>query len=73
MIECVDGPWFVILQRCLKKLWEMFHEKNYGRLIDIEAYKRELAKLKNQNEFLFNQYSDLVADVGKLFEWQDEK
>lgn len=73
VVEWVDGPWPVILQWCLTKLWDMFHEQNHGRVMNRHAYDKKIAKLEKQNEFLCKQYSDLVEEVGKLFEWQDAK
>ncbi|KAI4981461.1 hypothetical protein ZWY2020_021953 [Hordeum vulgare] len=40
-MEWVDAPWPVILQRCLTKLWDMYHEENLGRVEDKEAYEIE--------------------------------
>jgi len=71
VVEWVDGPWPVIPQRCLTKLWDMFHEQKPRRVMDRQAYDKEIAKHKKQNEFLCKQYSHLVKDVGKLFKCQD--
>lgn len=38
----------------------MFHEANYER-----------GKLKHENDDLKRQYSNLVGDVSKLFDWQE--
>ncbi|XBI72570.1 hypothetical protein VPH35_066494 [Triticum aestivum] len=45
VLEWVDAPWPVILQRCLSKLWDMYHEQNLGRAQDNEAHGIEVAKL----------------------------
>ncbi|XBI48890.1 hypothetical protein VPH35_112546 [Triticum aestivum] len=45
ILERVDAPWPVILQRCLSKLWDMYHEQNLGRAQDNEAHGIEVAKL----------------------------
>nr|XP_020164470.1 uncharacterized protein LOC109749947 [Aegilops tauschii subsp. strangulata] len=44
VVEWVDGPWPPVLQRCLSKLWEMFHDQNCGRVLDKEKFEKELAK-----------------------------
>lgn len=49
----------------------MYHEQNCGRVMDKQAHEREVAKLKKENEQLANQYSQLVDDVSKLFDYQD--
>uniref|UniRef100_A0A453B669 Uncharacterized protein n=1 Tax=Aegilops tauschii subsp. strangulata TaxID=200361 RepID=A0A453B669_AEGTS len=67
----VDAPWPVILQRCLTKLWDMYHEENLGRVQDKEAHEIEVEKLKKELDSLANQYSQLVDDVSKLFDYQD--
>ncbi|KAM3334236.1 hypothetical protein ACQJBY_028968 [Aegilops geniculata] len=41
VLEWVDAPWPVILQRCLTKLWDMYHEENLGRFQDKEAHEIE--------------------------------
>ncbi|XBH71251.1 hypothetical protein VPH35_098730 [Triticum aestivum] len=82
VVEWVDGPWPPVLQRCLSKLWEMFHEQNCGRVLDKEKFEkelaklkceheRELAKLKMENDKLCIEYTKLVDDVPKMFDWQD--
>ncbi|VAH55026.1 unnamed protein product [Triticum turgidum subsp. durum] len=82
VVEWVDGPWPTILQRCLSKLWEMFHEQNIGRVQDKEKFEkelarlksehdRELAKLRTENDKLCIEYTKLVDDVSKMFDWQD--
>ncbi|XBI28450.1 hypothetical protein VPH35_052677 [Triticum aestivum] len=82
VVEWVDGPWPTVLQRCLCKLWEMFHEQNIGRVQDKEKFEkelarlksehdRELAKLRNENDKLCIEYTKLVDDVSKMFDWQD--
>nr|CDM80076.1 unnamed protein product [Triticum aestivum] len=82
VIEWVDGPWPPVLQRCLSKLWEMFHEQNCGRVLDKDKFEkelakvkseheRELAKLKMENDNLCIEYTKLVDDVSKMFDWRD--
>ena len=71
VLEWVDAPWLVILQRCLTKLWDMYHEENLSRVQDKEAYGIEVAKLKKELDSLGNQYNQLVDDVSKLFDYQD--
>ncbi|KAF7020574.1 hypothetical protein CFC21_033656 [Triticum aestivum] len=71
LLEWVDAPWPVILQRCLTKLWDMYHEENLGRVQDTEAHEIEVEKLKKELDSLGNQYSQLVDDVFKLFDYQD--
>ena len=71
VLEWVDAPWPVILQRCLTKLWDMYHEENLGRVQDKEAHEIEVEKLKKELDSLANQYSQLVDDVSKLFDYQD--
>ncbi|KAM3276301.1 hypothetical protein ACQJBY_044593 [Aegilops geniculata] len=73
VIQWVDGPLLVILQRCPTKPWEMFHDQNCGRVMDRQAYGKTIAKLEKQNKFLANQFSDMVEEVGQLFDWQDGK
>nr|XP_020176699.1 uncharacterized protein LOC109762278 [Aegilops tauschii subsp. strangulata] len=55
VLEWVDAPWPVILQRCLTKLWDMYHEENLSRVQDKEAYGIEVAKLKKELDSLGNQ------------------
>ncbi|KAF7047199.1 hypothetical protein CFC21_056150 [Triticum aestivum] len=45
VLEWVDAPWPIILQRCLTKLWDMYHEQNLGRAQENEAHGTEVAKL----------------------------
>uniref|UniRef100_A0A453QXC4 Zinc finger GRF-type domain-containing protein n=1 Tax=Aegilops tauschii subsp. strangulata TaxID=200361 RepID=A0A453QXC4_AEGTS len=82
VVEWVDGPWPTVLQRCLCKLWEMFHEQNFGRVQDKEKFEKELARLKSEHERelaklrtengkLCIEYTKLVDDVSKMFDWQD--
>ncbi|XBI06899.1 hypothetical protein VPH35_134869 [Triticum aestivum] len=82
VVEWVDGPWPTVLQRCLCKLWEMFHEQNYGRVLDKEKFEKELANLKSEHEWelaklrtendkLCIEYTKIVDDVSKMFDWQD--
>ncbi|VAI44299.1 unnamed protein product [Triticum turgidum subsp. durum] len=71
VLEWVDAPWPVILQRCLTKLWDMYHEKNLDRVQDKEVHEIEVEKLKKELDSLGNQYSQLVDDVSKLLDYQD--
>ncbi|KAF7055546.1 hypothetical protein CFC21_063059 [Triticum aestivum] len=71
--EWVEAPWPVILQRCLSKLWDIYHEQNLGRAQDNKAHGTEVAKLQKELDSLANQYSQLVDDVPKLFDYQDGK
>lgn len=57
--------------RCLFKLWEMFHEHNYGRVLDKQKFVEQLAKLKAEYVKLCTEYIKLVEDVGKMFDWQN--
>ncbi|XBI83668.1 hypothetical protein VPH35_092141 [Triticum aestivum] len=59
------------VQNCLIKLWEMFHEKNLGRIQDKHAYEDEVAKLKKEYDHLCTEYHKMVDDVSKMFDWQD--
>ncbi|XBH64731.1 hypothetical protein VPH35_118438 [Triticum aestivum] len=52
VLEWVDAPWPVILQRCLSKLWDMYHEQNLGRAQDNEAHGIEVAKLQKELDSL---------------------
>ncbi|KAF7060473.1 hypothetical protein CFC21_067264 [Triticum aestivum] len=49
----------------------MYHEENLGRVQDKEAHEIEVEKLKKELDSLGNQYSQLVDDVSKLFDYQD--
>ena len=73
VVEWVDGPWPEILQRCLTRIWDMYHEQNLGRVNDKQAHEKEVAKLQKEIDFLSNNYSQLVEDVSKLFDYQDGK
>ncbi|KAI5017521.1 hypothetical protein ZWY2020_042409 [Hordeum vulgare] len=73
VVEWVDAPWPDILQRCLERIWDMYHEQNLGRVKDEEAHEKEVAKLKKGIDFLGNNYSELVNDVSNLFDYQDGK
>ncbi|KAI4984572.1 hypothetical protein ZWY2020_017202 [Hordeum vulgare] len=63
VVEWVDGPWPEILQRCLGRIWDMYQEHNLGRVKDEEAHEKEVGKLKKENDFLSNSYSQLVEDA----------
>nr|XP_020157815.2 uncharacterized protein LOC109743149 [Aegilops tauschii subsp. strangulata] len=69
--EWVDKPWHPILQNCLSRLWDMYHEQNCGRVVDKQKYEKHLAKLKTENDRLCIEYTKLVQDVSKMFDWQD--
>ncbi|KAF7104069.1 hypothetical protein CFC21_104996 [Triticum aestivum] len=71
VVEWVDGPWPPVLQRCLSKLWEMFHEQNCGRVLDNEKFEKELSKLRTENDKLHIEDTKLVEDLSKMFYWQD--
>ncbi|VAI81220.1 unnamed protein product [Triticum turgidum subsp. durum] len=71
VVEWVDGPWPEILQRCLTRIWDMYHEQNLGRVNDKQAHDKEVAKLQKEIDFLSNNYSQLVEDVSNLFDYQD--
>ncbi|XBH90688.1 hypothetical protein VPH35_082286 [Triticum aestivum] len=73
VVEWVDGPWPEILQRCLTRIWDMYHEQNLGKVKDKQAHEKEVAKLQKEIDFLSNNYSQLVEDVSKLFDYQDGK
>ena len=69
--EWVDKPRHPILQNCLSRLWDMYHEHNCGRVVDKQKYEKHLAKLKTENDKLCIEYTKLVQDVSKMFDWQD--
>nr|XP_040244171.2 uncharacterized protein LOC109755418 [Aegilops tauschii subsp. strangulata] len=71
--EWVDKPWHPILQNCLSRLWDMYHEQNCGRVVDKQKYEKHLAKLKTENDKLCIEYTKLVQDVSKMFDWQDDR
>ncbi|KAE8809386.1 hypothetical protein D1007_14065 [Hordeum vulgare] len=48
---------------CLFKLWEMFHEHNYGRVLDKQKFVEQLAKLKAEYVKLCTEYIKLVEDT----------
>ncbi|XBH72156.1 hypothetical protein VPH35_099520 [Triticum aestivum] len=73
VVEWVDGPWPEILQRCLTRIWDMYHEQNLGTVNDKQAHEKEVAKLQKEIDFLSNNYIQLVEDVSKLFDYQDGK
>ncbi|KAE8804211.1 hypothetical protein D1007_19782 [Hordeum vulgare] len=35
VVEWVDVPWPEILQRCLARIWDMYHEQNLAAPVDI--------------------------------------
>ena len=41
-------------------------------MIDHEKYKKELDKVKKQLDTLGDQYSQLVEEVTKMFDWADQ-
>ncbi|KAI5000464.1 hypothetical protein ZWY2020_005053 [Hordeum vulgare] len=59
--EWVDAPWPSILQRCLVKLWEMFHEENCGKVMDHEKHKKEMDKTNKQLDKLVGSTSHLYV------------
>ena len=61
--EWVDKPWHPILQNCLSRPWDMYHEQNCGRVVDKQKYEKHLAKLKTENDKLCIEYTKLVQDV----------
>ncbi|KAF7073391.1 hypothetical protein CFC21_078387 [Triticum aestivum] len=69
--EVMNQVFMAVMQRCLTKLWDMYHEGNLGRVQDKEAHEIEVEKLKKELDSLGNQYSQLVNDVSKLFDYQD--
>ncbi|KAE8782783.1 hypothetical protein D1007_43833 [Hordeum vulgare] len=73
VVEWVDAPCPDILQRCLARIWDMYHDHNLGRVKDKEAHEKEVAKLKKEIGFLGNNYGQLVNDVSNLFDYQDGK
>ncbi|XBJ21084.1 hypothetical protein VPH35_011798 [Triticum aestivum] len=44
---------------------------NCGRVVDKQKYEKHLAKLKTENDKLCIEYTKLVQDVSKMFDWQD--
>uniref|UniRef100_A0A8I6XZF6 Zinc finger GRF-type domain-containing protein n=1 Tax=Hordeum vulgare subsp. vulgare TaxID=112509 RepID=A0A8I6XZF6_HORVV len=73
VVEWVDGTWPEILQRCLARIWDMYHEQNLGRVKDKQVHEKEVGKLKKEIDFVSNSYSQLVEDVSKHFDYQDSK
>ncbi|KAE8802494.1 hypothetical protein D1007_21815 [Hordeum vulgare] len=69
----VEAPWPNVLQRCLLKVWETFHEENHDMMLDHHVHHEETAKLKQELDSLGTQYGQLVEDVTKLFDWRDAK
>ncbi|XBI83692.1 hypothetical protein VPH35_092164 [Triticum aestivum] len=61
VLEWVDAPWPEIIQRCLTRLWDTYHQQNLGRVKDKEAHENQVAKLMKEDEILGNNYSQLVA------------
>ena len=51
----------------------MYHEQNLGRVDEKQAHEKEVAKLQKEIDFLSNNYSQLVEDLSKLFDYQDGK
>ncbi|KAE8786640.1 hypothetical protein D1007_39459 [Hordeum vulgare] len=60
-----------IIKNYLIKLWELFHEKNLGKIQDKNAYDVELAKLMKEKDHLSKEYQKMVDDVSKIFDGQD--
>ncbi|XBH69332.1 hypothetical protein VPH35_097247 [Triticum aestivum] len=66
VVEWVDGPWPPVLQRCLVLDKEKF-EKELAKV--KSEHERELPKLKMENDKLCIEYTKLVDDVSKMFDW----
>ncbi|KAI4993278.1 hypothetical protein ZWY2020_007591 [Hordeum vulgare] len=73
VVEWVDVPWPEILQRCLARIWDMYHEQNLGRVNNKQAHEKGVGKLKKEIDFLAHGYKYLVNDVSNLFDYQDGK
>ena len=59
VVEWVDRPWPIIMQRCLLKLWGMLDESNDDR----QAKDEEISRLKMDNEQVNLKLENLVAAV----------
>nr|XP_040255282.1 uncharacterized protein LOC109785765 [Aegilops tauschii subsp. strangulata] len=59
VLEWVDAPWPVILQRCLTKLWDMYHEENLSRVQDKEAYGIEDGKKSHDMDYISQAINEL--------------
>nr|XP_020154944.1 uncharacterized protein LOC109740313 [Aegilops tauschii subsp. strangulata] len=59
VVEWVDHPWPIIMQRCLLKLWGMLHESNDDR----QAKNEEISRLKMDIEQVNLKLENLVAAV----------
>ena len=59
VVEWVDRPWPIIMQRCLLKLWGMLHESNDDR----QAKNEEISRLKMDIEQVNLKLENLVAAV----------
>ncbi|EMS60122.1 hypothetical protein TRIUR3_02080 [Triticum urartu] len=59
VVEWVDHPWPIIMQRCLLKLWGMLDESNDDR----QAKDEEISMLKMDNEQVNLKLENLVAAV----------
>nr|XP_020173220.1 uncharacterized protein LOC109758764 [Aegilops tauschii subsp. strangulata] len=46
---------------------------NCGRVVDQQKCEKHLAKLKTKNDKLCIEYTKLVQDVSKMFDWQDRR
>ncbi|XP_020146767.1 uncharacterized protein [Aegilops tauschii subsp. strangulata] len=40
VVEWVDGPWPEILQRCLTRICDLYHEQNLGRVNHKQAHEK---------------------------------
>ncbi|KAI4994395.1 hypothetical protein ZWY2020_029443 [Hordeum vulgare] len=64
--EWVDAPWPSILQRCLGKIWEMFHEANSGRdVTNMFDWEDQNNRLMTKEEVQQKQM-DVDKDMEKL-------
>ncbi|KAI5009001.1 hypothetical protein ZWY2020_010049 [Hordeum vulgare] len=62
VVEWVDKPWPLIMQRCLLKLWQMFHKGND----EHNEQKEEINKLKKDMEELNLILKDLEKKKNQL-------
>ncbi|KAE8793736.1 hypothetical protein D1007_31571 [Hordeum vulgare] len=65
VVEWVDGPWPPVLQRCLDKLWEMFHEQNCGRdgKVDRKMNQKQMDDVEVQMEEDFEKKKEVEEKV----------
>nr|XP_020199452.1 uncharacterized protein LOC109785263 [Aegilops tauschii subsp. strangulata] len=62
VVEWVDHPWPIIMQRCLLKLWGMLHESNDDR----QAKNEEISRLKMDIEQAEEADGYLDKDVKRI-------